>query len=129
MRARISGWLSSAILMESSMVRTLPLVSSGVGKARIPEGAVRYSRGSCWSVVAGCPVKVPVPGTGASGFGGAVSVMDGAPDGAWDGACPGTAGDTDGAPGAGGSSGLAGRGGVPDMGGVPPGRGVCGGGV
>src|SRR5712691_7302988 len=129
MRARINGWLSSAILMESSRVRTLPLVSSGVGKARIPEGAVRYSRGSCCSVVAGCPVRVPVPGAGASGFGGAVSVMDGASDGAWDGACPGAVGDTGGAPGAGGSSGLAGRGGVPDIGGVPPGRGDCCGGV
>src|SRR5260370_3051386 len=103
MRARISGWLSSAILMESSRVRTLPLVSSGVGKARIPEGAVRYSRGSCCSVVAGCPVRVPVPAAGASGFGGAVSVLDGASEGPWHGPCdgaPGPAGDTDAAPGA-----------------------------
>jgi hypothetical protein len=125
MRAKISGWLSSEILMASSIVRTLPLVSSGVGKARIPEGAVRYSRGSCCSVVVGvCGGRAPVSGAGASGFGGAVIVMDGAWDGAWDGTCPGTAGGAVGVPGAGGNSGLAGKGGVPDTGGVPPGRGV-----
>src|SRR5512132_3016891 len=66
MRAMMRGWLSKAILTESSMVSTLPLVSSGVGNGRIPLGAGRYSRGSC-CIVAGAPGMAPVPGGGWSG--------------------------------------------------------------
>src|SRR5882724_6748412 len=75
MRAMMIGWLSREILTASSMVSTLPLVSSGVGKGRMPLGAGRYSRGSCCIVA---PGMAPVPGGGASGPVGAVMVKGGA---------------------------------------------------
>src|SRR5258705_12347532 len=100
MRAMMSGWLSREILTASSMVSTLPLVSSGVGNGRMPLGAGRYSRGSC-CIVAGAPGIAPVPGGGWSG--------------PWDGVMvrgdTGTLGPGTGVPGAvdGGGDGGAGR--------------------
>src|SRR6266478_8936515 len=76
MRAMMIGWLSREILTASSMVSTVPLVSSGVGNGRIPLGAGRYSRGSC-CIVAGAPGIAPVPGGGWSGPVDGVMVMGG----------------------------------------------------
>src|ERR1700704_4087058 len=121
MRAMMIGWLSSAILTASSMVRTFPLVSSGVGKGRMPLGGERYSRGSCCMDGAEAPGMAPVPGGGASGPVGAVIVNGGAGSVVAGGeGCPG---DVAGGEGGVGKGGLPGKGGVPGSGGVPPGRG------